>query len=561
MDPAPHAIDLAFERLSELCQLDPRRRADYARAEAEFGTPCPENEHDAALWRRRLDEWFVFERVGGDASAPPFVDLLEAAGTSPQDPLRAAAAALRGSLVSLFEVTGIEPGRGLWLHDLAGLGEYPADEGATAGAFRRGDLIAGRIYPLPDGSWHISRAAAFYRNEQLVSALRHDLEQARAARRGPVRISQSELERMFFAAGPAPSADPVGEARELLRSAGVETDEIEEILARLADEPFDRAHLLPGAADALGEVLDRLAFESSIDLDAARTTLIEAWSVLARRGLPGTVRGGELAPHGPPAPGAAQGTRSTLRKLAAPEAVAEFERRRREGMALEAAFRELERDLDLDPEQDSDDEGERSPAPDFPGVVAAVVEEYLWEMTTQRGAALDAGLESVRLFGRFGADIGVFENLGERELAAYLCHWLPESGALPTADAAREHLVAFAAFCRWVEDAQGVDLTTPLRTRLREVTTHLPRVLEANQRRTRGADPAEGELYELLELRDGSAARVRDRSGDELQVELDAELARWLRPGDHLRASRSDAGRLAVYCCYPPEARVLLGGR
>src|SRR6185369_13207547 len=91
-------------------------------------------------------------------------------------------------------------------------------------------------------------------------------------------------------------------------------------------------------------------------------------------------------------------------------AVAEFERKRKAGAPLEAAFQELERDLDLADPTSANDE-EEAPVPDFPGVVGAMIEEFLWET---RGDG-DPGLERLRSLGRHAADIGVFENLRGRD--------------------------------------------------------------------------------------------------------------------------------------------------
>ncbi|MBK7877534.1 MAG: hypothetical protein IPJ77_17695 [Planctomycetes bacterium] len=190
--------------------------------------------------------------------------------------------------------------------------------------------------------------------------------------------------------------------------------------------------------------------------------------------------------------------------------------------------------------------------------MGAVVEEYLWESRELHGER-GSELETLRLFGSFAAHIGVFENLGQRDLLAYTCHWLPESGALGDADAARAHLSVFNGFLRWVDEAQGHVLHAGFKPTLRGLESSLPRIVEANRRRTRTSDPATGELYEYLGLEGERGARVRDRAGNETVTELDLELTRWLRPSDQLRARKLDDGRLAVYCCYPPEARGLAG--
>lgn len=549
MESPLHPVDRAFARLDLLIRERRDLRAEFARAIAGFGGGAPVSEHEARLWLRRALEWFVLERPRDGSSAPPFADLLEASPDDPADAVRESAAALRGSLVSIFEVTGVEAGRGVWLRDLAALGEYPASEPAASAIFARGDLVAGRIFPLADASWHVSRAAAFFRSAELLSAVRRDLERARLERRAVVRIAQLDLERMFFGHSTAasPSTDPQAEVRQVLAQGGLEAEEIEGILARLGAEPFDPNQLVPGAVDVLGEILDRLAFDTSVDLERARRLLIDAWRGASARTDAGS---GTLVPRSAQDRGGAAGVASAL---------AEFERRRSAGVPLERAFRELEQELELDSES-GDDEAELAPAPDFPGVVAAVVEEYLWEAAQTAGSAGARARETVRLFGVFAASVGVFENLSVRDLLAYTCHWLPENGAFENADAAREHLAEFGKFCHWIDEAQGLDLHASFREILRGLESSLPRIVEANRRRTRAADPAAGELFECVSLAHGEPAALRTRAGAAAHADIDPELAQWLRPGDHVRGQISADGRLAVYCAYPPEARQLVAG-
>lgn len=529
-----------------MIEADPGLRAELSACAATFGDGDPGDADEGGLWRRRLLEWFVLERPGDGLRVPPLVGLLESATSRPPGDARAqrlldAAAALRASLVGLFDVTGVEAGRGLWLSDLGARGEYPAAEQHAGELFRKGDLIAGRIYPLEDGSWHVSRAAAFFRSPELRAALVADIERARSQRRGAVRVSQLEIERMFFGAQRRTPQDPVGDARALLLNAGVERDEVERVFDALALEPFDRELVLQGTHDFLAELLDRLAFETSVDLDHARRALTFAWEHLAQKG-PG--RGATI-----PRPNTASADVS--------RALADFERARASGVPLERAFHELETELQLEAETDDDDPSALEPAPDFPGVVGAVVEEFLWERSSVAGEALTSELESLRLLSSFAAPIGVFENLGQRDLLAYTCHWLPESDALPSADAARAHVGALSRFCRWVEETHGLPLHSQFKPTLNGLQNSLPRLVEANRRRTRASDPATGELYECLAV-DGTRARLRDRAGNERSVDLDPDLASWLRAGDHLRARAHDDGRAAVYCCYPPEARGLV---
>ena len=544
MTPAQDRIDRGFGLLERLLEGDRELRAAFAASRPRFfGAGAGSGPDDLAA-RRHL-EWFLLERVPDDGT-PAFESLIE---RHPDEAVELDAddrQAFLGSHASVFEVTGVDPGRGMWLRDLASLGEYPMQEPEASQVLQRGDMIVGRIFPVGESLYHASRAAAFFRNADLLAALQRDLERARAGRRAVLRLPQDEIETMFFAApSAAPQEEPVGAARRLLLEGGVERDEVEEILAELASEPFDAERPLPGAADVLGVVLDRLAFETAIDLEAAREILLRAWAELARKG-PG--RGAHLEPAPPPHAASTAGSIDVVRSIA------EFDRKRRSGLPLEQVFRELERDLALDDAPEEDDD---TPAPDFPGVVDAMIDEFLWETSAERGPSAARELESLRSFGRFASGVGVFDNLGARDLLAYTCYWLPESDELENAEDAQRTLTALQSFCRWAEEQQQVPLFTGFKSALARLNDSLPRIAEANRRRTRTSDRGQGELFTCLAVGDGSAARLRDKAGDEHAVEIDPMLAEWLRPGDRLRARRLDDGRLAVYCCYPPEAQAL----
>ena len=125
----------------------------------------------------------------------------------------------------------------------------------------------------------------------------------------------------------------------------------------------------------------------------------------------------------------------------------------------------------------------------------------------------------------------------------------------PEADAI---LSALQVFCRWAEDTHDVDLHTQFKDKLGALGSSLPRTIEANRRRTRATDRSQGELYEVLDVdAEGGRLRVGGRDGNAQDVTVDVDLAAWLHSGDRLRAHAHPDGRIAVYCCYPPESSAL----
>ena len=196
-------IDNALELYRTLIRRNPELAAEFdSTAAGFFGRPvesyaqeAPETPGGATeLAERRHLEWFLLERPSLHLRRVP-IDALEAAFENEAGTLELALGpALRNSLASVFEVTGVEAGRGVWLRDLAGFGEYPIDEPKASALIEKGDLIVGRVFPTEDSVYRISRAAGFFRNPLLRDALRTDFERARETRRGVLRIASSELE-------------------------------------------------------------------------------------------------------------------------------------------------------------------------------------------------------------------------------------------------------------------------------------------------------------------------------------------------------------------------------
>lgn len=540
-----------FEALERGLRADPELTSELQDSQSEFfygRFSAAAVDRDPAARRRHL-EWFLFERVAAEWERLGIEHVTDRLDPSALGDDLTLDHALLHSFTGVFVVESVGAEGELGLVDLATLDRFPTASPRVAGAIGVGDLLAGRVFPTPGGDVELSPAVVHARNPDLVRALRADFERARAARRGVVRISQREIERMFFAGGAlGRPADPVGEARALLTAAGVEEDEITGWLEDLAETPFVAESLRVGLDDALGPILDRLAFDSGVDLEAARRALLFAWEDLSTRGA-GT--GPSLQPKSPPA-------RAPERVSDVRQAVAAFEEKRREGRPLDVVFDELEAALGVADGAEAADEDDAGP--EFPGVVGALVTEFLWEKEREHGAEHARGLARIESFGRYAREIGVFENLSARDLLAYTAWWLPESGELENADDARSALAALASFCQWSRETQEVDLRTPFEAIAGGLRASLPRITEANRRRTRTTDRSQGELFEILAL-DADRLRVRDRSRRERDARVDPDLAPWLAVGDRLRGELGSDGRLAVYCAYPPESVGLEGSQ
>lgn len=538
MDDPSTSVERGYSALNSWVREQPALASELRSSAAEFFGPLrPAQAGDPALAERRHLEWFALERESLQLGGVPIQVLSE----DPEAPARglgaAESAAWIGSLAGVFEITDVRPGEGVWMRDLAGSGEYPLAEPEASQHLQSGDMLAGRIFPVGDTVFRASPAAVFFRDAQLLEALRSDFERER--RRGVLRLAQVEIERLFHRPRVLDSAQPEEALRALLLRGGLSGEEVDELFEVLAHEPFDTTNPTPGAGDVVGEILDRLAFETDLELESARSALIAAWQHLSEAG-PG--RGASLTPRPPPqeveAPPSSVGD-----PVAA--ALAEFDRKRAAGRPVDQSFDELERALDLQTEADPD---ELAPAPDFPGAVAALVDEFLWDLGRLEGEPAAHACELLRTLGRYAEPLGVSDNLGLRALADYAARWAIDEEVVHGAEEAGALVQALARFTRWGEETGALTLEPGSAELLARLARELPRIAEANQRRTRRAANSEGELFELAAI---ERDRLRLRSGGkERELAVDPLLVPWLRAGDLLRG-RASEGRLALYAAYP----------
>lgn len=533
MSEAVHPAEIGARAWQEAIRSDAALAGEFERSAMEFftGARPPRDE----LSRRRHLEWFVLERENqrhGGLLIQSLPDLESRFG--PEE-----LASWIGSVVGVFEVSSVQPGTGVWLKDLAGNGEYPLVEPAGSALMQVGDLIAGRIF-AHEGAFVASPAAAFVRQPELVAALREDLQRAREGRRGTVRIAQSEIERLFHS--PRENTEgAIDRARELLRSGGVEADDVDELLAELAQVPFHPESLTPGAHDPLGRALDLLAFETDIDLESARRVLLAAWQELSERG-PGKGRSMEPAPRPADAGGregaVADGGANAAERLPrdAAEALAEFDRNRARGLSLDQSFRELELALGLEPS----DEEDPGLVPAFPEAMAAILEEYAWE--TQ---ADPADRQALAPLGTYAMQAGLEDEISQQSWIDFTCRWMLEEDRLAGASDAEAFSAALVRFAQWAEQSQALTLWPGAQAHARSLQKSLPRLAELNQRRTRRTQPKEGTVWRVSAIADGLV--TLDGS---TQACIDPMLAPWLKGGDLVRGEVRE-GRLALYAAYP----------
>jgi len=540
----PQQLETGLRYFAEAVEASPELRAEFEASLKAFFVdhdPGLGSQEERMRASRRHLEWFLFERESRHIGGLPAQELLSAwrerAAVEAPELLERESAWL-ATHAGVFEVSSVEPGVGAWLHDIAGMGEFPVQDASGSKVYLEGDLIVGRLYPTDEIRYTISSAAAFYRNPKLLEALRCDLSRHRdESDQRVLRLAQIELERMFWSGpGTISPVDPVGDARSFLIEEGLDHRAVEGIFTRLAATPFEAEAVVHGADDVLAEIMTALAFDTQLDLEVARRHLWHAWASLA----------------GPkPARHEQAGNEVDVRT-----AIEEFDSDRARGVSVEESFAELERRLGLDEVADEDED---EPAPDFPGAVAAMVEEFLWERSAHGTPEDGRAAAHLRQLGRFAEPVGVFENLGQRDLLVFSSWWVLENDVLEDEADAQSLVAVLERFCQWAEAEHEVSLFTDFAPRLSGLRETLPRAVRAKRLHARAAGEDTGELYEFLgEVGDGRA-KVRDQSGEEPALDL-GPLAKELAQGDLLRARRGEDETLAVYCIYPPEAAELSKG-
>lgn len=583
------AIERCLELLTSEVRSHPGLSSEFEASIRTFfrgAAPAGGGPLDVLLAGRRHLEWFLVEQHSagfpglivdhvGDAYASRVQSIADSDDNTEElvEALHGSLEALRKSHTGIFEVEEVRPGAGAWLRDVTGFGSFALASVGLSETLRGGELLVGRLYPAGEGVHVASPAAAIVRGPQVVSALQRDLERIRDAATSKVlRVSQGELEAMFFGAGgsevragapdpghaqAAPSEDPIGDALHLLRGAGFGAERARRTVRLLAQEPRDPSKLIHGHSDVLARLLEEIAFDTDLDLDASRRALMSAWEAVSAPAE--TAQSAGAAAHREASDSEGPEDEVEAARLAAIES---FAAARARGGDPAALVEDLERDLGLDPADAVDPD---LPAPDFPGVVGAMIDEMRWELgATQSGFDVES-LAPLSLFATFAKPIGVFEELRGRDLFQFATFWLQEKRALRSDDQAVALVGALRAFCEWALDAHEVDLGSEFMDALEGLEDSLPRTRRLNAAIVAPASDSEtGELYEIQAISPTAAAdfessedRVRSLGGESLTVILPDPLRVDLRPGDRIRATISLTAHAEVLCCYPPESSAL----
>ncbi len=472
----------------------------------------------------RFRQWFLLERPSELLGAPPVV--VFAPDPVPED---SPWECLLDSFLGIFRPRGgedaVDLGGPLWLEDLWSRRPVLARPGSQ-GRWPAGEFLAvGRLVLADEEQYEPLPGLLILRAPGLAEALERDLAAIRA--RDPrARLSQETCERLFAPFLPAPAP-----ARDL--------EELERALAAVVEDSglsLDtlRRDLLE---DGPGEVLDRLAFDTRLDLEYLRTILLR-WHLLLTAPPPVAEPPG-APPRVPLVPAAA---------------LARFDSGRDQGRPLAELFHELEEDLGLPPGTSEGEPGAVDPAVRAPASFAVWVQAYTWEAEAGGRTLVSGERELLEAFAAFLDATGAVREL--RELRpGHVLAFLLQGEARELATRARR----LQPFLRWAvaeQEAELADLPAHLAgslgDRLQQIAT-CNAAWRQQQRR--------GHTWARAELAPDGSWLLRDAAGNAgPPADLAPATEASVRPEDAFLGSWQDSAfRIAAWL--PAEARDILERR
>ncbi len=312
-----------------------------------------------------------------------------------------------------------------------------------------------------------------------------------------------------------------------------------------------------GGDDPVGWIMDELAFESDVDLEEARRAIYLLWQALDSE-----AKTRVSAPAAASTPEEEEPELSPANEAKRAEALARFDKGRDEGRDIDKLFQELERDLGI---LDGDDEEDPSRVPDFPGVLGALMQEFLWDCSRLDDNSLEeqaAAHKSLELFIQYGSFLGLAEELSREHIEIFLSRWLWEaaqsSGGVHDFSKLASSLTAF---CKWLEVHHGHEIWKSSSELIQAADTDLPRLAKLNEslRQTDGnksTGNASWHLYEYVGGPDSPEGKDRWQtdSGNTLEAMAPADLKELdLKSGDLLLGSVVDEELIGMRV-YPASA-------
>ncbi|MFT5058599.1 MAG: hypothetical protein ACI89E_001374 [Planctomycetota bacterium] len=553
------AIRSGLDALQELALKQAGIQEEWQKAWTEFsqeGPPFEKAQSQGSSACGRFREWFLLERHSPGLLGTPMDRLTNDWRETHPDFAEHVEPLLQSSFTGIFEVGDLVENQGAWLRDITGFGEFALQDPLGAPQLHTGDLLVGRLFSI-SGSLHVaSGSATWLRSPDLSEPLERDLTRLYGEGAKILRLAAADLEAMFFhpsaphrkairSREPKPeqqNQNAIAEAREFLKLTGWSYSKINTWFERLRRNPIDPMALAASPSDAVGQALEQFAFDTQVDLSEARRILTQAWMATFKERS-------EAEAQEPTESEVSDDAKQAIDRFAAAKAT---------GGDLEIHFQELEQSLGLPIGSDDEDPGK---APDFPGVIGAMVAEFQWDLERQnKGHQVWA--ERLQPFAEYNRTIGAFEDLSRREVLAFCCFWTLEQKLFTEPDTALETVQALEQFTLWAQEEHEMPLHEDCKELLGSLRTSLPRIVGLNQKLPEPPkiqDEETGQLFSVGELLAKENVVLLDRNGNQYTSIVPESVQGDLQLGDHLRATLDIEGHAQVFCIYPPQAAELHG--
>jgi hypothetical protein len=470
-DAEPVRLYRALVALLQHAQRDPRLRAELAQAHREFFGPeaqargaAPGADSDQAIATTRFAEWYLLERESAVLGSVPLAVLGEVAAPGAVD-------ALADSLAGLFlaesgtgpdlRVRDLQSGRTLELETYGLLALGPAD------------LLIGRLYHAAHGRWVPSAAIAVQRDGvRLARAFVSDLQKLQLER----RLSQAELEQLWFQRRPAETPEPAPPIERLEAELETLLGAVPRTAGLTAAGVSAALQQAPRPGPVVGPLLEQLAFETTVDLERALRLLVSIWNHHHAQAPPAAAPGAPPAAAGAAGrPGFAPRPGETLGQSLA--------RRIREGLENHEDVEELFADVEQmlgEPDEDDADGGEDDGVEPVAGNLDALVQEYLWETQPQDAGVRAALQRFVAVQREAPKPKDEIEYLEPGDVLRWLLEVYLHSTPGERAAAATGAFAALRAFYAWVEATQGYEIAPALAAVHERFVRELPRLQAAS---------------------------------------------------------------------------------
>lgn len=572
-------LALEYERMLQ----QPALAAEVQRARREFfGAMAPAPAGTAQ--QRRFCEWLLLERASQTLGSEPWL-----LADSLQDE-----ALFEDSLAGLFLVEGVVGGQ-TQLRDLQDDNRF--DACSEEHNLLPGDLVIGRLYSRGDGSKLPSAAVVVFRpGRTIAAAFERDLERLELQR----RLSQQELEQLLQVHGGQPQLQSRQdkEAHVALPQLEHLEAELEQLLqhggATLGATEITRAlQSAPRFGPVAGALLEQLAFDTRVDLDAVRAQLLLLWNV--------------LHPTPEAAAPSVEVTADADDEDLGDRLVRTLDQGLAQGRDLEELFAEIEgmagiESTDEDDEEPGGDFGEELDEDDLDdddrdtadyrmpamqrrtevadltrgelidldpsqGDLAVLIQEYLWETSQQRSPAAATLQTLLELQQQNALPHTDLEAITGADLVRLLLHVFLRTEPARRAATVHAAYAAVAAFFAWAETTQEYQLQAPLQGCRDSLVQHVDRLADLGQHLSELAS-ASGKASPPCLMRVEDVGRdgfgVRLDAGDSWWIDADAALLAKLRVGDLLLAAilpqAGGSGKLAgMVVALPQDAEHLIG--